>query len=136
MSAAKDDGGQAFPSTWSESWGGEVSNNHHYGMTLRDWMAGQALAGLGTWCPGSSSGPLIPALIHERKAAWAYAQADAMLKAREATPIHHSRIEPLRRALVACQTLTPSLMEAEACRERLKEINSYVYAVLEGRVNP
>lgn len=50
--------------------------------------------------------------------------------------IHDSRIEPLRRALEQCQTLTPSLMEPEACRERLKEINQYVYAVLEGRVQP
>jgi hypothetical protein len=50
--------------------------------------------------------------------------------------IHESRIAPLRRALAACQTLTPSLMEPEACRERLKEINSYVYAVLDGRVKP
>jgi hypothetical protein len=78
MSAAKD-GGSAFPSGDGEYSGGP---NHCHGMTLRDWMAGQALAGLGTWCPGSSSGPLIPALIHERKAAWAYAQADAMIKAR------------------------------------------------------
>jgi hypothetical protein len=50
--------------------------------------------------------------------------------------VHDSRIAPLRRALQACQTLTPILMDGDACQERLREINSYVYAVLDGRQKP
>ena len=38
-------------------------------------------------------------------------------------------IEDLRLALRRCQTLTPSLMNGEAAKERLKEINRYVYSV-------
>lgn len=81
--SAPNDGGPAFPFAATDPGNVPMETN---GMTLRDWLAGQALAGIGTWCPASGSGPLIPAIIHERKAAWAYAQADAMLKAREATP--------------------------------------------------
>ncbi len=46
------------------------------GMTLRDWFAGQALAGCATdegWKP-------------QNLAAWSYEIADAMLAAREAKP--------------------------------------------------
>ena len=35
-----------------------------------------------------------------------------------------------REALKACQTLAPSLLTAEQCRERLKTINVLVYAQL------
>jgi hypothetical protein len=38
-------------------------------------------------------------------------------------------IDSLRAALRKCQTLTPSLMDGEAAKERLKEINRHVYAV-------
>lgn len=35
-----------------------------------------------------------------------------------------------REALLACQTLAPSLLTEEQCRERLKTINVLVYAQL------
>ena len=71
--SAKDTTERAFPNTGNPTWGMEPE----YGMTLRDWFAGQALAG---------------SLAHEtygnNDADWqaknAYEQADAMLKARSA----------------------------------------------------
>lgn len=60
-----------------------------YGMTLRDWFAGQALVGIGTWCPQEQSdlvgGSYFPdaATVAKRRAQWAYLQADAMLAARK-----------------------------------------------------
>ena len=61
------------------------------GMTLRDWFAGQALAGMGNWAPcpeeGSPIGRQLAAQIHRLKAEWAYAMADAMLSARSCLPI-------------------------------------------------
>lgn len=48
---------------------------HHPGMTLRDWMAGQALAGMiGTVNSQKAADSLAPAC---------YIMADAMLRARE-----------------------------------------------------
>lgn len=52
------------------------------GMTLRDWFAGQALAGIGTWTPGSYYVDLCEGSTKLARARWAYEQADAMLKAR------------------------------------------------------
>ena len=66
------DGGPAFPALWHEE---------HYaskGMSLRDWFAGQALAGLAANCDdnGRSSWCAVPL------AARAYEIADAMIAAR------------------------------------------------------
>lgn len=65
----KKDGGPAFPVPW---------DNKGTGMTLRDWFAGQALAGL---------------LANANQEPWevevtkqAYDFADAMLAARDAAP--------------------------------------------------
>jgi len=53
------------------------------GMSLRDWFAGQALAGIGTWVPTPDiTARLVDARICAQRAEWAYAQADAMLAAR------------------------------------------------------
>jgi hypothetical protein len=62
------DGGPAFP---FKGYAGET-----YGMTLRDWFAGQALAGMliGEW------------LSDKGVATLAYEYADAMLAAREVKP--------------------------------------------------
>ena len=74
-----DDGGSAFP--WTEtvgldpmdSDGGLVYDVRHPGMTLRDWFAGQALAGL----VASIEAP-------EDHARDAYRIAEAMLRVRQA----------------------------------------------------
>lgn len=65
-----DDGGPAFPSVGGPEYVKDA------GMSLRDWFAGQALAGIGTWNPGS----VFP--DHGAKAEFCYAAADAMLAAR------------------------------------------------------
>ena len=56
------------------------------GMSLRDWFAGQALAGMTTWTPVGPSEicDLRTSETLQRRAEWAYAQADAMLRARAA----------------------------------------------------
>lgn len=81
------DGGPAFPVIWQNA-------GPDLGMSLRDYFAAQALVGIGTWSPmGQPDGTPIrhpvslcnPATQADR-AAWAYAQADAMLKAREVKP--------------------------------------------------
>jgi hypothetical protein len=64
----KKDGGFAFPMDNSKS----VSEA---GMTLRQWYAGQALAGL---CSA------FPATVASTLASWAFEQADAMIDAVEA----------------------------------------------------
>ena len=60
---AQNDGGPAFPGPYGSD-----------GMSLRDWFAGQALAGLLSQ-EGVEASP-------ETDAAWAYKVADAMLAAR------------------------------------------------------
>lgn len=47
----------------------------------------------------------------------------------EAADYHSRHIDELQAALRLCQTVTPSLMDGEAAKERLKEINRHVYAV-------
>lgn len=68
------DGGQAFPRTWTAGSNGEYWPDSESGMSLRDWFAGQALTGL----------------IHKdveadprRIAKGAYIIADAMLAERQ-----------------------------------------------------
>jgi hypothetical protein len=73
--SAVNDGGQAFPS--AALFDQAIVDTK--GMTMRDWFAGQALAGM---------------MAHKDSAKWTrnevagdcYAYADAMLKAREVKP--------------------------------------------------
>lgn len=76
---AANDGGPAFPVPDSHPGAVQVGTN---GMSLRDWFAGQALAGmLSAFAKGSSDGG--PARFHEANCTTAYDIADAMLRARE-----------------------------------------------------
>lgn len=70
--SAKNDGGPAFPVPDLHPGAMQVGSN---GMSLRDWFAGQALAGMlsSEFRPDGN----------QPKADWAYELADAMLKARE-----------------------------------------------------
>jgi len=73
----QDNGGPAFPTT-----AGQVVYSH--GMTLRDWFAGQALAGImGPNYDWFTSGSETGSRAHEA-AYFAYSVADAMLAARNA----------------------------------------------------
>jgi len=69
----KDTGGPAFPPSVAISAGGEVVTQ--YGMTLRDWFAGQALANPRTFPQDWSATSDI--------AEWAYGLADAMIAERD-----------------------------------------------------
>lgn len=53
----------------------------NYGMTLRDYFAAQALAGMGVWWPKVIGD-------HVARAVWAYAAADAMLHVRAGEHLH------------------------------------------------
>jgi len=82
------DGGPAFPAQRPEpvtrmGGGLEMKTAHYLGMTLRDWLAGQALtAALPAFDSESRFGG--PSKAEAAKAAaWAYCVADAMLAARE-----------------------------------------------------
>jgi hypothetical protein len=68
VSGAPNDGGPAFPVVWQDV--------PHGGMTLRDWFAGQALAGMLAGNPTESPN-------EEWFAGIAYTMADAMLVERE-----------------------------------------------------
>ena len=74
---ATDDGGPAFP---LQSIGPDFAPGYA-GMTLRDWFAGQALAGMNASLTSASDWPR-PEHI-EVLARHAYKQADAMLTARK-----------------------------------------------------
>ena len=68
-------GGPAFPTTKPlDSWG-----DPNQGMTLRDYFAAKALTGM-----LGSRNPNTPRFHPEDDAAYVYAVADAMLKARQA----------------------------------------------------
>jgi len=67
----KDDGGPAFPR--NERYADGDLAVAHQGMTLRDWFAGQALAGVLANSNDDYSEP---------PAKWAYAIADAMIAER------------------------------------------------------
>ena len=72
MSEKRNDGGPAFPGPAQH----EVSMDLHEGMSLRDWFAGQALAGILADPNVSARGDAVHVL-----AAYLYQVADAMLKA-------------------------------------------------------
>lgn len=83
------DGGPAFPKPhdpWPNAKGTTVASS--VGMSLRDYFAAAALTGLGTWTPnpcvndGDDPNRTDAESVRIRKARWAYAQADAMLAAR------------------------------------------------------
>ena len=67
------DGGPAFPRPASQGLGG-FSEQASWGMSLRDWFAGQVLAGI--------AGTRLPADGAEEVARIAYETANAMLEAR------------------------------------------------------
>ena len=81
----KDDGGPAFPHTIEED--GCLTQFHH-GMTLRDWFAGQVINYLHVNPnlpddPASEKEWPDPLTLANRRAKWAYLQADAMIEARK-----------------------------------------------------
>lgn len=65
--------------------GGTIHTEQRSGMSLRDYFAGQALVGIGTWMPVPEVG--YPHLMSQetlkQRSEWAYAQADAMIAARK-----------------------------------------------------
>ena len=73
------DGGPAFPfwRSWENERKGYIEYEGSDGMTLRDYFAGQALAGICASVPGNHH---VPA----NAAREAYEFADAMLRARQA----------------------------------------------------
>lgn len=71
----RDDGGPAFGH-------GDPTHGGNPGMSLRDWLAGQALAGM--WASiTSAKSETLGEKHYSALAACAYAQADAMLEARK-----------------------------------------------------
>jgi hypothetical protein len=76
---SKNDGGPAFPHEGRDNGPGNIRGWPHDGMSLRDWFAGQALAGIMSNCTGDGRTTWLP----ESAAFHAYSVADAMLKARE-----------------------------------------------------
>lgn len=72
MSGKCDDGGPAFPLP-SYDW------NTHGGMSLRDWFAGQAMAGI---LANPEALRASPPLKHAERAEAAYKAADAMIAER------------------------------------------------------
>ena len=89
MSAKINDGGSAFPVHANHAViDGRVVSVHETGMTLRDWFAGQALAGMGgqwekieEYLMDSTADR-----VREFIACATYRQADKMIAAREVKP--------------------------------------------------
>lgn len=77
----RNDGGPAYPThVQTTSVDGQEFSYTMQGMTLRDWFAGQALAGfIATFAHPQAINPPEP----ENAAGWAYQYADAMIAARE-----------------------------------------------------
>jgi hypothetical protein len=75
---ARDDGGPAFPSGLVSIGDGDHQAFSN-GMTLRDWFAGQALAGLAANCTDAGLSTWLPDSI----AARAYQYADAVIAERK-----------------------------------------------------
>ena len=70
MSTPTNDGGQAFPGF---DWIDQAGRKNPAGMTIRDYFAGQALAGM----------PWSPSISVQDQSTECYQIADAMLAARE-----------------------------------------------------
>jgi len=82
---SKNTGGQAFPrQQWEYDGHNNVLQYQEEGMTLRDYFAAKALQGWLASYEGDSTHPVIHGGA-EGVAKNAYAMADAMLKAREAS---------------------------------------------------
>lgn len=78
---------------------------------------------------------IIDALIHNGIPAWHGDAVSCVAQiveayAKSATDKVYARVNRWCSALRKCQTFTPSLMDGEEAKERLKEINRYVYSVL------
>ena len=77
---AINDGGPAFPCPVEFDPNGQLVSPGSFGMTLRDWFAGQALAGI-----IANEGMFDQAIMLLNSEA-CYKQADAMIAEREARP--------------------------------------------------
>jgi hypothetical protein len=80
MSASINDGGPAFPNFKTDPFSSKVEICPQGGMTLRDWFAGQALAGI---CAPLYDDESPTIWKHREFAKGAYMFADAMLSARK-----------------------------------------------------
>lgn len=89
----RNDGGPAFAQLLVDTHG-PTTTKQRGGMSLRDWLAGQALVAIGMWEPPDvyfdEEDRLIPrhmpryqGMLQESRAKWAYEQADAMLAERD-----------------------------------------------------
>lgn len=79
MSAPGKDGGPAFPHVNPNYDGNWDKEPQRAGMSIRDWFAGQALAGLSTATDADGQWQSDPSGLAKES----YAIADAMLKERE-----------------------------------------------------